>query len=167
MSLLNLQALQFVTTKFNFLSNWGSTFEQKIFKHSMTNVFHHFKNCHRCPDAGRVNEEWRHSQRLKLSQSLISFPLLSPAVFYILLFWTVLSFRSGPAPAHLSMRVHCLFLCLFDLLAASLLSCVWLATPWTVAHQAPLFMGLTRWGYWSGLPFPSPGDLPDPGIKPV
>ena len=39
-------------------------------------------------------------------------------------------------------------------------------TPWTVAHQAPLSMGLSRQDYWSGLPFPSPGDLPDPGIKP-
>ena len=40
-------------------------------------------------------------------------------------------------------------------------------TPWTVAHQAPLFMGFPRQEYWSGLPFPSPGDLPDPGIEPV
>ena len=39
-------------------------------------------------------------------------------------------------------------------------------TPWTVAHQAPLSMGFSRKEYWSGLPFPSPGDLPDPGIKP-
>ena len=39
-------------------------------------------------------------------------------------------------------------------------------TPWTVAYQAPLSMGFSRQGYWSGLPFPSPGDLPDPGIKP-
>ena len=39
-------------------------------------------------------------------------------------------------------------------------------TPWTVAYQAPLFMGFSRQEYWSGLPFPSPGDLPDPGIKP-
>ena len=38
--------------------------------------------------------------------------------------------------------------------------------PWTVAHQAPLSMGFSRQEYWSGLPFPSPGDLPDPGIKP-
>ena len=37
------------------------------------------------------------------------------------------------------------------------------ATPWTVAYQAPLSMGFSRQGYWSGLPFPSPGDLPDPG----
>ena len=38
-------------------------------------------------------------------------------------------------------------------------------TPWTVAHQAPPFMGFSRQEYWSGLPFPSPGDLPDPGIE--
>ena len=39
-------------------------------------------------------------------------------------------------------------------------------TPWTVAHQAPLFMGFSRQKYWSGLPFPSPGDLPNAGIEP-
>ena len=41
------------------------------------------------------------------------------------------------------------------------------ATRWTVAHQAPLSMGFLRQEYWNGLPFPSPGDLPDPGIKPA
>ena len=47
------------------------------------------------------------------------------------------------------------------------LSCVWLfATPWTVAYQAPQSMGFSRQEYWSGLPFPSPGHLPDPGIEP-
>ena len=40
-------------------------------------------------------------------------------------------------------------------------------TPWTVALQAPLPMGFPRQEYWSELPFPSPGDLPDPGIKPM
>ena len=40
------------------------------------------------------------------------------------------------------------------------------ATPWTAAHQAPLSVRSSRQGYWSGLPFPSPGDLPTPGIKP-
>ena len=40
------------------------------------------------------------------------------------------------------------------------------ATPWTVAHQAPPSMGFSRQEYWSGLPFPSPGDLPDPGFEP-
>ena len=39
-------------------------------------------------------------------------------------------------------------------------------TPGTIAHQAPLSMGFPRQEYWSGLTFPSPGDLPDPGIKP-
>ena len=40
------------------------------------------------------------------------------------------------------------------------------ATPWTVAYQAPPSMGFSRQEFWSGLPFPSPGDLPDPGIEP-
>ena len=40
------------------------------------------------------------------------------------------------------------------------------ATPRTVAYQAPRFMGLSRHKYWSGLPFPSPGDLPNAGIEP-
>ena len=40
-------------------------------------------------------------------------------------------------------------------------------TSWTVAHQAPLSMGFFRQEYWSGLPFPPPDDLPDPGIKPT
>ena len=39
------------------------------------------------------------------------------------------------------------------------------ATLWTVAHQDPLSMGLSRQEYWSGLSFPPPGDLPDPGIE--
>ena len=51
-------------------------------------------------------------------------------------------------------------------LRAKSLSRVWLSvTPWTVARQAPLSMGFSRPEHWSGLPFPSPGDLPDPGIK--
>ena len=45
-------------------------------------------------------------------------------------------------------------------------SCPTLATPWTVACQAPLSMRFSRQEYWSGLPFPSPGGLPDPGIEP-
>ena len=40
------------------------------------------------------------------------------------------------------------------------------ATPWTVAHQAPVSMGFSRQEYWSGLPFPLLGDLPNPGIEP-
>ena len=40
------------------------------------------------------------------------------------------------------------------------------ATPWTVAHKAPQSMEFSRQEYWSGLPFPSPGDLPNPGMEP-
>ena len=40
-------------------------------------------------------------------------------------------------------------------------------TPWAVAHQAPMSVEFSRQEYWSGLPCPSPGDLPDPGIEPV
>ena len=41
------------------------------------------------------------------------------------------------------------------------------ATPWTVTLQAPLSMGFSQQEYWSGLPFPPPGDLPNPGIEPA
>ena len=51
---------------------------------------------------------------------------------------------------------------------AQLISCIRLfANPWAVAHQAPLSLEFPRPEYWSGLPFPPPGDLPDPGIKPA
>ena len=54
------------------------------------------------------------------------------------------------------------------MLHAQLFSHVWLfVTLWTVPHQAPLSMGFSRQEYWSGLPFPFPGDLPNPGIKPM
>ena len=45
-------------------------------------------------------------------------------------------------------------------------SCPTLCDTWTVAHQTPPSMGFSRQEYWSGLPFPSPGNLPDPGIEP-
>ena len=44
--------------------------------------------------------------------------------------------------------------------------CLTFVTPWTVACQTPLSMGSSRQEYWSGLPFPPPWDLPDPGIEP-
>ena len=57
----------------------------------------------------------------------------------------------------------------FLLLLLLLLSCFsrvrLFATPWTVAYHAPPSMGFSRQGYWSGVPSPSPGDLPDPGIE--
>ena len=62
------------------------------------------------------------------------------------------SFQNSPCP-----RCHCSFTKL----------CLTFATPWTVAHQAPLSMGFPRQEYWSGLPFPIPGDLPDPEVEPA
>ena len=58
----------------------------------------------------------------------------------------------------------CVCVCVCVLVAKSSLLFV---TPWIVAHQVPLSMGFSRQEYWSGLPFPSPGDLLDPGIKPM
>ena len=63
---------------------------------------------------------------------------------------------------------------LFSQVAFSLLSCVTVrhsvesdsATPWTVSHQAPLTMGFPRQEYWSGLPFPCPGNLSNSGTEP-
>ena len=56
--------------------------------------------------------------------------------------------------------------CLLFVHAVLTQSCPTVCDPWTVAHQTPLSMGLSRQEYWSGLPFPSPGALPDPGIEP-
>ena len=58
----------------------------------------------------------------------------------------------------------CGFLCVH---AQSLSHIQCFETPWTVARQAPQSMGLSRQEYWSGLPFPTPVDLPDPGIEPA
>ena len=64
----------------------------------------------------------------------------------------------------------CINICLYHTYVCmhtiSLHSCPHLMTLWTVAHEALLSMGFSRQGYWSGLPFSSPGDLLGPGIKP-
>ena len=70
---------------------------------------------------------------------------------------------------HIYMNIHMyIYIYMYEKWKCQLLSRVqFSATPWTVALQTPLFMGLSRQEYWSGLPFPSPGDRPDPGIKPA
>ena len=74
----------------------------------------------------------------------------------------------GETCVSLSLEVQ--LVCLLPLSARSdvkLLSCVRLfETPWTAAYQAPPSMAFSRQEYWSGLPFPSPGDHPEPGIEP-
>ena len=71
------------------------------------------------------------------------------------------SFKNKPSQTHTHTHIHT---------HTEVLSCfsrVWLfTTPWTVAHQTPLSMRFSRQEYYSGLPFPSPGDLPDPAIEP-
>ena len=76
-------------------------------------------------------------------------------------------------PLHFVFLIFCLFHVPFPLSLSSTESEVksprrvrLFATPWTVAHQASPSMGFSRQEYWSGLPFPSPGDLPHPGIEP-
>ena len=69
----------------------------------------------------------------------------------------------------------CVCVCTFNIIIIFLWACVLncfscvqlFATPWTVACQAPLSMGFSRQKYWRGLPYPSPGDLPNPGIEPA
>ena len=78
-------------------------------------------------------------------------------VFYLKFFTCLLTYQI----------VTVFFLNLFDLCLLSWFSCVWLfATLWTVAHQGPLSLEFSRQEYWRGLPFHSPGDLPDPGMEP-
>ena len=61
----------------------------------------------------------------------------------------------------------CVYVCVCAHSCVHVLICLRLfATPWIVAHQAPLSMEFSRQEYWSELPFPTLGDLPDPGIKP-
>ena len=73
-----------------------------------------------------------------------------------------------PSPnIHVLTDVEALWTLSFKSLVGGLVTklCPTLVTPWTVACQAPLSMGFSRQEYWSGLPFLSPGDLPDPGIE--
>ena len=77
-----------------------------------------------------------------------------------LYFWFTVSFEWCTLSRNSCIRGGCV--------CAQLLSWVWhFVTPWTVAFQTPLSMGFSRQEYWSGLPFPPPGDLPNPGIEPV
>ena len=61
----------------------------------------------------------------------------------------------------------CVYLCVCVCTYSFAQSCPTLAPPWTVAHQTPLFMGFPRQEYWSGWPFLTSTDLPDPGIEPA
>ena len=79
-----------------------------------------------------------------------------------------LSLHSSSGPTHTPVKITHEMSQITTCIHAKLISHVRLfVTPWTVAHQAPLSMGFSRQGYWSGLPFPPPGNLPHAGIKPA
>ena len=87
------------------------------------------------------------------------------AILFLLLFSCIL-LSTKRLEFSLKILTPITFLCACLQCVPSRFSWVWLfVTPWTVAHQAPLSMEFSRQGYWSGLPCPSPGDLPDSGIK--
>ena len=70
-----------------------------------------------------------------------------------------IAYFSQPYDCQIIYPIVCVCVCVCEVAQSCL-------TPWTVARQAPLSMGFSRQEYWSGLPFPSPGDRPNPGIKP-
>ena len=70
----------------------------------------------------------------------------------------------GPTESNTTERTH-IYIWYREKKVKSLSRVRLFATPWTVAHQAPPSMGFSRQEYWSGLPFPSPRGLPDPGIE--
>ena len=98
-----------------------------------------------------------------------AFVYSSQASSHILIrfYFLISCFNVTPSCYSLSVSSVCVCVCV----CARVLSCFsrdqLFAAPWTIAHQAPLSMGFSRQEYWSGLPRPPPGDLPDPGIKPV
>ena len=79
----------------------------------------------------------------------------------------IFGFTKIKHPKWLITQWHWLYQLLGSLCAQTLCPVQLFATPWTVARQAPPSMGFSRQDSWSGLPFPSPGDLPDPGIEPT
>ena len=92
-------------------------------------------------------------RRAEPNTKLVLFQVISPSLSNSLVHYT---------------EAACLYLLLTTLLCMpNHFSCVqFFETPWTVALQVPLSMGLSPQEHWSGLPFPPPGDLPNPGIEP-
>ena len=126
--------------------------------------------------------QWRWPFRPVITEILVAFscllpqhndffwsqiPAVPPLEAYTIrrvVFWL----NEGPWSEHYSSVAQSwLFMIISCCCCCQVLSCVqFFATPWTVTHQTPLSMEFPSQKYWSGLPFPSPGTLPDPGIKP-
>ena len=106
-----------------------------------------------------------------LSFSKSRFSRLWSGVHFINFVGAVWAYREKTHIMHLESGRYAVNMAFFSPVAPSVksVSCSLVsdsATAWTVAHQAPLSVGFSRQEYWSGLPFPPPGDLPDPEIKP-
>ena len=111
--------------------------------------------------AGKPVDSKAGSSVYHLPRSTLPFPLVSP----LPLTFPPRPVLPEPSQLHLGQVLQAwTFPSLFQFCFPK--SCPTLATPWTVACRAPLSMGFPRQEYWSGLPFPSPGDLPDPEIEP-
>ena len=104
--------------------------------------------------------------------TVASQPLLSMGILQArILEWVAMPSSRGSSELRDGTRISCVSCIPAEFFTAEpsvrLLSHVQhFSTPWTVAHQAPPSMGFSRQEYWSGLPFPFPGDLPNPGIEP-
>ena len=123
-----------------------------------------------CLDQALLHSPCRDSVRIKWGLSLSSLGTASAYGHCSDLLDTLISSASGwpqiPVAWRWLSRSWVLFFLLLLLFSCSVVSDSF-ATPWAVAHKAPLSIGFPRQDYWSGLPFPSPADLPDLGIKPV
>ena len=104
------------------------------------------------------------SMNIQLSQTIYEKTILSLLNYVFTFVWKINWPHISASLSGFALLVHWP-VCLWSEVKS--LSLVWLfATPWTVAYQAPLPLEFSRREYWSGLPFPFPGDLPNPGIEP-
>ena len=102
------------------------------------------------------------SQVLKILDYLLSHLWLSGSSWLII---SISFYFFLLTPQTSSLFIHwCTFTCMAESVGCSVVS--WLfGTPWTIAHQAPMSMGFSKQEYWSGLPCPSPENLPNPGLE--
>ena len=148
-----------------FCSPWGRTFYQATFWKGKQAVSGGHSLCHQ----GQTDTAKRNARKRRLREPGLSQLIQTPTQTILASLSETLRHRISQEYSYLldayytSDTVLGVSVCK----RACVLSCVWLfVTLWAVAHQAPLSMRLSRQEYWSGLPCPRPGDLPNPGIEP-